>query len=113
MAINETDLARSREIRGQHGERIRPLSGKLREREFQDRNRSRRLLPRLLLDTHVLIRWLIEARRLSRTQLRVVEATARRGEPVALSAVSLLGIAVLASGENAPLKVPLAEFFTT
>jgi PIN domain nuclease of toxin-antitoxin system len=69
------------------------------------------MLPRLLLDTHVLIRWLIEARKLSRTQLRVLEAAAGRGEPVALSAISLLEIAVLASGERPLLKVPLDEFF--
>jgi PIN domain nuclease of toxin-antitoxin system len=69
------------------------------------------VLPRLLLDTHVLIRWLIEARKLSRTQRRVLEAAARRGEPVALSAVSLFEIAVLASGVRPLLRVPLDEFF--
>jgi PIN domain nuclease of toxin-antitoxin system len=74
-------------------------------------NRTVSLLPRLLLDTHILVRWLIEARKLSRTQLRTLEAAIRRGEPVAFSAISLLEIAVLASGENQALKVPLAEFF--
>ena len=69
------------------------------------------MLPRLLLDTHVLIRWLIEARKLSLTQLRVLEAAAHRGEPVALSAISLLEIAILASGERPLLKLPLDEFF--
>jgi PIN domain nuclease of toxin-antitoxin system len=69
------------------------------------------VLPRLLLDTHVLIRWLIEARKLSLTQLRVLEAAAHRGEPVALSAISLLEIAILASGERPLLKLPLDEFF--
>ncbi|SPF47492.1 hypothetical protein SBA4_3710006 [Candidatus Sulfopaludibacter sp. SbA4] len=61
----------------------------------------------MLLDTHVLIRWLFEARKLSRTQLRALESAARRGEPVALSAISLLEIAVLASGEKPALKVSL------
>ena len=74
-------------------------------------NRSRRLLPRLLLDTHVLIRWLFEAGKLSRSQLRALESAVRRGEPVALSAISLLEIAVLASGEKPALKVSLDEFF--
>jgi PIN domain nuclease of toxin-antitoxin system len=69
------------------------------------------LLPRLLLDTHVLIRWLFEPRKLSRPQLRALESAARRGEPVALSAISLLEIAVLASGEKPGLKVSLDEFF--
>ena len=84
---------------------MRP-SGKL-----PDANRSCRLLPRLLLDTHVLIRWLGEIRKLSRPQLRALQSAVRRGEPVALSAMSLLEIAVLASGEKAALKVSLDEFF--
>ena len=74
-------------------------------------NRSRRLLPRLLLDTHILIRWLFESGKLSRIQLRVLETAVRRGEPVALSAISLLEIAVLTSGEKPPLKVSLEELF--
>jgi PIN domain nuclease of toxin-antitoxin system len=69
------------------------------------------LLPRLLLDTHVLIRWLIDAKKLSRIQLRTLESAVQRGEPVGLSAISLLEIAVLASGEKPELKVPLDEFF--
>ncbi len=69
------------------------------------------MLPRLLLDTHILIRWLFETRKLSRPQLRALESAARRGEPVALSAISLLEIAVLASGERPALKVSLDEFF--
>lgn len=75
-----------------------------------NRNRGSDLLPRLLLDTHILIRWLVDAKRLSRTQLRTLESAIQRGEPVALSAVSLLEIAVLASGEKPPFRVPLREF---
>jgi len=63
------------------------------------------------LDTHILIRWLADARRLSRIQLRALESAVRRGEPVALSAITLLEIAVLSSGEKPLLKVPLDEFF--
>jgi PIN domain nuclease of toxin-antitoxin system len=71
------------------------------------------VLPRLLLDTHILIRWLAGARKLSRTQLRTLELTAKRGEPMAISAISLLEIAVLASGEKPALKLslPLENFF--
>ena len=43
--------------------------------------------------------------------MRTLEASVQRGEPVALSAVSLLEIAVLASGERRPFEVPLSEFF--
>jgi PIN domain nuclease of toxin-antitoxin system len=85
---------------------ILPSSGKL-----PAANRSRRLLPRLLLDTHVVIRWLFEAGKLSRTQLRALESAVRRGEPVAISAISLLEIAVLASGGRPGLKVALDEVF--
>jgi PIN domain nuclease of toxin-antitoxin system len=69
------------------------------------------VLPRLLLDTHILIRWLIDARKLSRTQLRTLEFAARRGEPAAFSAVSLLEIALLASGEKPALEVSLDGLF--
>jgi PIN domain nuclease of toxin-antitoxin system len=54
---------------------------------------------------------LLDARKLSRVQLRTLESAVRRGEPVALSAVTLLEIAVLASGEKPALRVPLDEFF--
>jgi PIN domain nuclease of toxin-antitoxin system len=69
------------------------------------------VLPRLLLDTHVLLRWLFEAKKLSGPQLRAVESAVRRGEPVAVSAISLLEIAVLGSGERPRLKTSLEEFF--
>jgi PIN domain nuclease of toxin-antitoxin system len=65
----------------------------------------------LLLDTHVLIRWLFEIRKLSQPQLRALESAVRRGEPVAISAMSLLEIAVLASGEKTALRVSLDELF--
>jgi hypothetical protein len=54
---------------------------------------------------------LVDARKLSRIQLRALESAVQRGEPVALSAISLLEIAVLSSGEKPLLKVPLDEFF--
>ena len=69
------------------------------------------MLPRLLLDTHVLIRWLLDARKLSPAQSRALESAVRRGEPLAFSAISLLEIALLASGEKPPLKLTLPEFF--
>ena len=67
--------------------------------------------PRLLLDTHVLIRWLSESGKLSTTQSRTLEAAVRRNELIALSAVTLLEIALLASAERPGLKIPLEEFF--
>lgn len=63
------------------------------------------------MDTHVLIRWLFESRKLSQPQLRALESAVRRGEPLGVSAVSLLEIAVLASGEKPALKVSLDDCF--
>jgi PIN domain nuclease of toxin-antitoxin system len=70
------------------------------------------LLPRLLLDTHIVVRWLIDNRKLSREQFRVLQTAVRRTEPVALSAMSLLEIAVLNSAGRLKLKTSLNEFFT-
>lgn len=68
------------------------------------------MLPRLLLDTHVLVRWLIESKKLSGTQLRALETAVRRAEPVAFSAISLMEIAVLGSRDDRALKVSLDDF---
>jgi len=48
-----------------------------------------------LLDTHIVIRWLTEPRKLNREQTRVLEDAERRGAPLAVSAISLLEIAGL------------------
>jgi PIN domain nuclease of toxin-antitoxin system len=69
------------------------------------------LLPRLLLDTHIVVRWLTNPKKLSREQVRVLEDAVRRAEPVALSAMSLLEIAVLGSAGKLGIKVPLDELF--
>ena len=44
-------------------------------------------------------------------QSQALELAVRRGEPVALSAISLLEIALLASGEKPALKVSLEPLF--
>jgi len=63
------------------------------------------------LDTHILVRWLFDAKKLSRQQSRTLESVIKRGEPLALSAISLLEIALLASGEKPELAVSLDELF--
>lgn len=50
---------------------------------------------RFLLDTHVLVRWLAQPRKLSRDQGRILDEAVRRREPVGISAVTLLELAVL------------------
>jgi PIN domain nuclease of toxin-antitoxin system len=67
------------------------------------------LLPRFLLDTHVVVRWLIDIKRLSRSQFRVLETAVLRAEPVAISAISLMEIAILVS--DGRIKSSLDELF--
>jgi PIN domain nuclease of toxin-antitoxin system len=62
-----------------------------------------------LLDTHVVVRWVIEPQKLSREQRRTLEAAVVRGEPMALSPVSLLEIAVLE--ESRRIRVDTQEIF--
>jgi PIN domain nuclease of toxin-antitoxin system len=54
----------------------------------------------------VLVRWLIEPGKLSRDQLRVIGGAVRRGKPLALSAITLLEIAVI---PGARLRASLPE----
>ena len=53
-----------------------------------------------MLDTHVLVRWLAEPKKLSRHPTRVLDEAVRRGEQVALSAVTLLKLAILLTGDR-------------
>ena len=66
---------------------------------------------RLLADTHILLRWLREPKRLSREQLRSLEASLLRAEPVGISAASLLEIAILCADGAITLTQPVDEFF--
>jgi PIN domain nuclease of toxin-antitoxin system len=53
-------------------------------------------MPRwFLLDTHILVRWVSEARRLTKEQARVLENAVIRGDPVGISAMTLLELAAL------------------
>ncbi len=63
--------------------------------------------PRFLLDTHILVRWLAEPKRLSREHRRILQETVRRREPVAISAITLLEIAVLFGEGSARSTLPL------
>ncbi|MGA2736384.1 MAG: type II toxin-antitoxin system VapC family toxin [Bryobacteraceae bacterium] len=69
------------------------------------------MVPQFLLDTHVLVRWLVEPKRLSRDQTRVLRDAIRRGEPLAVSAITLLEIAVLLGKGRTRLRVPVQELF--
>ncbi len=69
------------------------------------------MLPRLLLDTHIVIRWVTESKKLSKEQARMLDGAVRRQEILALSAISLLETAVLASQGKLRLKMSLTDFF--
>lgn len=57
------------------------------------------MTPRYLLDTNVLLRWLAEPRKLSRRHTRILEDAERGLEQVAISAVTLMEIAIM-DGSN-------------
>jgi PIN domain nuclease of toxin-antitoxin system len=63
----------------------------------------------LLLDTHIVVRWLASPKRLSRDQARALREAVRRHEPVGVSSISLLEIAVLVGEGAARTGVPLRE----
>jgi prevent-host-death family protein len=69
------------------------------------------LAPRILLDTHILVRWLADPRRLSREQARILKDAVRRREAVAISAITLLEIAMLFSGGLLRTQLSLDELF--
>lgn len=57
--------------------------------------------PRLLLDTHILIRWFVEPQRLSKEQTRALEMAEQRAQPVAVSSITLWEVAQLGSSVGA------------
>ncbi len=67
--------------------------------------------PRLLLDTHILVRWLDDRKKLTREQLRGMESSVRNRTPLAFSAVSLLEIAMLVGDRRLALRTPLDRAF--
>ena len=69
------------------------------------------MTPRFLLDTHVLVRWLAAPKKLTREQLRVLRDAVRRREPVAISAITLLELAVLFGRDGARNVLPAATLF--
>jgi PIN domain nuclease of toxin-antitoxin system len=69
------------------------------------------LTPRVLLDTHILVRWLADPKRLSRDQARILDEVIRRREIVAISAITLLELALLSSDGPLRMKLSADEVF--
>ena len=67
---------------------------------------------KLLLDTHILIRWLADPKRLSRDQARILNDVIRRRETFAVSAITLLEVATLFSEGSLHVKLSLDELFS-
>ena len=67
------------------------------------------MTPEILLDTHVMVRWLYEPDKLSRDQRRALDEAVRRGENVGMCAFSLLEIVLLTEGRR--LRVKLEDIF--
>jgi len=67
------------------------------------------LNPRFLLDTHVVVRWLAAPKKLSRDQTRVLRDAVRRREPVAVSAITLLEIAILFGEGTTRSDIPVRD----
>jgi PIN domain nuclease of toxin-antitoxin system len=63
------------------------------------------------LDTHILVRWLADPARLSREQTRILNEAIRHRETVAVSAITLLEVAVLPRDGPRRIRINLDELF--
>lgn len=64
---------------------------------------------RFLLDTHILVRWLAAPEKLSKEQRRVLREAVRRREPLGISGITLLEIAVLFGEGSARSDIDVGE----
>ncbi len=64
---------------------------------------------RYLLDTHILVRWLQAPKKLTREQARVLRDAVRYREAVAISAMTLLELAMVFGEGRARSTVPVQE----
>ncbi len=67
---------------------------------------------RFLLDTHILVYWLAIPKKLSREQTRVLREAVRRREPVAISAITLLEMAILFGEGRTRSAIPVNQLFS-
>ena len=61
----------------------------------------------ILLDTHILIWWRIDSKRLSRVQVRRLQDLESRQEPIGISAITLWEIAMLSARGRIEIAEPL------
>jgi len=65
-------------------------------------------MPTILLDTHILIWWRLDSRRLSQNQIGLLQDLENRGQPVAISAITLWEMAMLAAHSRIEIGEPLS-----
>lgn len=70
------------------------------------------MIPRYLADTHIVVHWLVAPKLLSRDQTRVLREATRRREPIAVSAVTLLEMALLFGKGSMRSKVPAGQLLS-
>ncbi len=65
-----------------------------------------------MLDTHILVRWLADPKRLSRDQARILNEVIRRRETVGISAITLLEVAILSRDGPLRMKLSMDDVFS-
>ena len=70
------------------------------------------MIPKFLLDTHIVVHWLTQPKKLSRDQTRVLREAVRRSEPLAISAITLLEIALLFGRGSTRSKMPVGDLLS-
>jgi PIN domain nuclease of toxin-antitoxin system len=69
------------------------------------------MILRFLLDTHILVRWLGAPKQLSIDQARVLREAVRHREPIGVSAMTLLEIALLSEKPGGLHGIPADRLF--
>ena len=64
-------------------------------------------MPSLLVDTHILIWWQLDSRRLAREHAALLEEQERLGRPLGISAISLWEIAMMVARGRLEVSKPL------
>ena len=67
--------------------------------------------PQFLADTHIVLHWRNNPRKLSKEQLRILRAEVHHERPVAVSAFSLIELAILMSERRVLTKDTPEQFF--
>lgn len=64
----------------------------------------------ILLDTHIILHWIVGSRQLTRNQTKAIDTASLRGEPLGISAASLLEVAILIDLGRVKIHGPVDEF---